>query len=70
MGGKPYDDQTNACIQLFLKYNVEPKSIARDLKLSLSQIYRKKQHFKAFGTVNPLPLIGAGRPGRLELNKW
>jgi transposase len=69
MVGKPYDDQTNARIELLLKCNVQPKSIARDLKPSLNQIYRKKQRFKAFDTVNPPALIGSGRPRTLTIEQ-
>jgi transposase len=67
MVGQPYDDRTNASIELLLKCNITPKSIAEDLQSSLNQIYRKKQRLKVFGTVNLLPLIGVGRPRFLTI---
>ena len=65
MVGKPYNDETNARIELLLQCGVPPKQIAADEDLPLGQIYRKKRRLKAFGTVNPPPLIGQGHPRSL-----
>jgi hypothetical protein len=67
MVGKQSSDTTNARIELLLKCDVLPASIARIENHPLRQIYRRKQRFEIFDIVNSPLLIGAGRPRILTI---
>ena len=65
MGYKRYDPLTNDTIEILLKCERSVTEIAKITHVSASTIFLKKRKLRAFGTVNPIPLVKQGRPRAL-----